>query len=804
MSFLSSSMVLADTSARFANVSMSWIDWLIVIIPVAFIYYMGIRSRRYVRSVADFLSAGRVCGRYVINVGDIANALSIIGIVSMLEVNYKSGFAITYWSSMLIPITVFMGLTGFCSYRFRETKAMSLGQYLEMRYSRKFRIFAASLRTLSEVIANSIMPAIAARFFIFFLDWPRYIDICGIQVSTFMLIMFVCLFIAISIICFGGTLALIITDSIQGMFIYPLMAVFVIYILCNFSWGEEIVPVMTDRVPGQSFINPFDIGELKDFNLFSLLIIPIFNSFIHRCSWIGAGYSTAAKTPHESKMGGLLGAWRNALNTMMYVLFALMLITLLNHKNLAGDAAHVRNELVKKINTEPMLNLSDDMKQRLDKVADENTAPLVHEIGKDAPMSSDKNLDTKYLEPFKQELLKGEKDKVYVDEEERKAEGNAKFQQYRTYFHQLKFAIAMKEMLPVGMMGLFFLMLVMAMISTDDTRIYSASLTFTQDVIVPLCKKPLTMEQHVLALRISSIAVGVIFFFASIFMAQLSYVNLFVTIICSMWLGGCGPVMVFGLYSRIGTTAAAWTSLLTGMFLSLVSIAIDRNWADVIYPWLERHHWTESVGNVLEKISDPLPWIQWEMNAQRCPINAYEFSFFISLLTLALYIIVSYLTCKKPFNLDRMLHRGKYNLDGENKDTEKLTFKNAFRKLLGITPEYSKGDKAIAWGFFIYSFVYQFFIVFLLVLILNLTGVWQVEWWSKYFFVVQLLIPGILAFVTTFWFGYGGIKDLIQLFRDLETRTVNHLDNGTVDGHVSLADKAQLEAVEEKSDTEEK
>jgi hypothetical protein len=347
-------------------------------------------------------------------------------------------------------------------------------------------------------------------------------------------------------------------------------------------------------------------------------------------------------------------------------------------------------------------------------------------------------------------------------------------------------------------------MLVMAMISTDDTRIYSASLTFTQDVIVPLCKKPLTMEQHVLALRISSIVVGVIFFFASIFMAQLSYVNLFVTIICSMWLGGCGPVMVFGLYSRIGTTAAAWTSLLTGMILSLVSIAIDRNWADMIYPWLERKGWTESVGNVLEKISDPLPWIQWEMNAQRCPINAYEFSFFISLLTLALYIIVSYATCKEPFNLDRMLHRGKYNLDGENKDTEKLTFKNAFRKLLGITPEYTKGDKAIAWGFFIYSFVYQFFIVFLLVLILNLTGVWKVEWWSKYFFIVQLLIPGILAFVTTFWFGYGGIKDLIQLFRDLETRTVNHLDNGTVDGNVSLADKAQLEAVEEKNDAEEK
>ena len=36
-------------------------DWLIVIIPVTFVYCMGLWSRRYVRSVADFLSAGRCC-----------------------------------------------------------------------------------------------------------------------------------------------------------------------------------------------------------------------------------------------------------------------------------------------------------------------------------------------------------------------------------------------------------------------------------------------------------------------------------------------------------------------------------------------------------------------------------------------------------------------------------------------------------------------------------------------------------------------------------------------------------------------
>lgn len=57
---------------------MSWLDWTIVIIPLIVVYALGIYSSRYANSVADFLSAGRLCGRYVIAVGDIANALSII------------------------------------------------------------------------------------------------------------------------------------------------------------------------------------------------------------------------------------------------------------------------------------------------------------------------------------------------------------------------------------------------------------------------------------------------------------------------------------------------------------------------------------------------------------------------------------------------------------------------------------------------------------------------------------------------------------------------------------------------------
>ena len=42
---------------------MSWLDWTIVVIPLIVVYALGIYSSRYANSVADFLSAGRLCGR---------------------------------------------------------------------------------------------------------------------------------------------------------------------------------------------------------------------------------------------------------------------------------------------------------------------------------------------------------------------------------------------------------------------------------------------------------------------------------------------------------------------------------------------------------------------------------------------------------------------------------------------------------------------------------------------------------------------------------------------------------------------
>ena len=806
---------------------MHWIDWAILVIPVMLVIFTGWRTRKYIRGVSDYLSCGRLCGRYVLNMGDTANALSIIGLVAYVEMKYKTGFSLSFWGNALIPLTVVCSLTGYCLYRFRETKAMSLGQFLEIRYSRRIRVFGAALRSLAEMLANMIMPAVAARFFMQMLNLPTHFSLFGlVNVPMYDFLMILFLTIAISLLCFGGTLAIVITGTLQAMFLYPLTLMLICFILYKFSWSNEIMPTVMDRVAGESFINPYDISKLRDFNFFSMVIVVGFNVIFHTATWIGSGTSSAAKSAHEQKMASILGNWSLQLMNILYLLIAVCLITFLNHKDFAVEANSVRQTLSSRSAAEVISN--PETLEKVQKTIAE-APPIYHEIG-NPPLSQAENLDTAFLDRIHKTLTDDARERteralvsqnggkelteaqLASSEVQSKfnyaqGEANDSFQQVRTLFNQLNLSVTMRHLLPTGLFGAFCLLLFLAMLSTDDCRIFSATLTLAQDVILPLFPKGLSPRKHIWMVRWVAIGIGVFFYFGSKYMSQMDYIQLFNQMAVAIWNAGCPAVMVLGLYWKKGTTKAAWATLLTGILLSVAYILIQRNWANYVYPFLTDHNMVESVGSALSAFSSPFgDWIKWEMDPVKFPINAFEFLFFANIFTILFYIVVSLITCKEDFNMDRMLHRGKYSEAGVPKPAKQSWRPGAILKsLIGITPQHTLGDKAISYGVFTYNFIFTFCFCFLGVLIWNKISPWPIEYWGRYFFITQLLVPLIIAIFSTFWFGIGGAVGLFKLFRDMEARTnTNVLDDGRVSGHVSLADQAQVDKVEGREHSENK
>ena len=115
--------------------NLSIIDWAIVIIVLAGMIYSVSFTKGLMRSVTDFLSAGRTAGRYLISVSQGAAGLGAISIVSFLEVGYITGFSFQWWGLSQGIILLAITTSGWVIYRFRQTRSLTLAQFFEKRYN---------------------------------------------------------------------------------------------------------------------------------------------------------------------------------------------------------------------------------------------------------------------------------------------------------------------------------------------------------------------------------------------------------------------------------------------------------------------------------------------------------------------------------------------------------------------------------------------------------------------------------------------------------------------------------------------
>lgn len=701
---------------------MHWIDWWMLALPLAAIVWIAWRTQRHMRGVADFLAAGRVADRYLVAVASGEAALGLITVIALVEMYYKSGYAVGFWWQLSAPITLLMTLTGFVVYRFRETRAMTMAQFFEIRYSRRFRIFAGLLTYLSGVLNYAIFPAVGGRFLLYYCGLPDTFAVAGVQVSTFGTLMAAILLVALAIVLRGGQVTTMVTDCAQGIFGYFAYAAIIAAIFGLFSMSQ-FRDVMFAREPGLSFIDPFDTGKLTDFNILFILI-SLFSSVYSRMAWQGAqAYNCSAASPHEQKMGAVLGTWRGGFTTLMILLLALAGYTCMNHPDFAPQAQAVQQELAGRIQ--------------------------------------------------------------FDDAAATKAVQN-----------QMLVPVVMRHLLPVGVVGLFLALMIFLMVSTDTTYLHSWGSIFVQDVVLPLRGKPFTPEEQIRWLRGSITGVAVFAWVFSFFYCQNTYILMFMALTATIYLGGAGACIIGGLYWRRGTTAGAWSAMLFGAIFGLASFLLSKFWPTQVYPWLAAHApgFLSWLTVVLEGLGNRLPFCHWVVGPDACPLSGQEMYFLTMLGALTLYVVVSLLTCREPFNLERMLHRGIYAREPQAGGKPAGPRVRGWRVLLGITPEYTRGDRVLAWSVFLYTMLQ--FVLFVFVAVTNLVSRWPKEYFYlywKYVTVAQSLLVGL---VSTIWFTWGGARGLWRLFRQLDAIQRDVLDDGRVVGHVSAADVALVEEAE--------
>lgn len=324
--------------------NLSWIDWTIVFGVTAFFVFMAWYTKRFTRSVADFMAANRCAGRYVLAVAYGISSLGAITVIAEFQKYYKAGFTAVWWSFIFFAVTIIIAVTGWVVYRYRETRVFTLAQFFEVRYSKSFRIFAGILGFGAGVVNFGIFPAVGARFFIYFCGLPDTLILFGLTFSTFVVIMIFLLAVSLFFTFVGGQIAVIVTDFLQGIFCNIVFIIILIFLFSKFNW-TTILEGLNMAAADQSRLNPFRTSGISDFNIWFFLILA-FGWFYGVISWQGQqGYFCSSKSPHEQKMAMILANWRFVALTLLLLLLSISAFVIMNHPDFSHIAQKVNDTL---------------------------------------------------------------------------------------------------------------------------------------------------------------------------------------------------------------------------------------------------------------------------------------------------------------------------------------------------------------------------------------------------------------------------------------------------------------------------
>ncbi len=677
---------------------MAPLDWAIVLVVLAGIITLGVFTKRYMRSVADFLAAGRSAGRYLITISYGVANIGAITVLAFFEQNYEAGATLMWWEALLQMALLVAMLSGWVIYRFRRTRALTLAEFFERRYGRGFRVFSGFMAFVAGVLNFSIFPLVGSKFFVYFCGLPTEIALLGTVLPTYIPLMILLLGTAIWFVFTGGQVSVLATDFAQGVFANIVFVVISVFLLALVSWGD-IQSALSVAEPGHSRINPFDTASIRHFGLL-FFVISLIEMLYGQMSWQGEqAYYTSARTAHEARMGGILRLWFLQIRMAFFLVVPIVAYAILHTDSWA-----------------PVQEATSSALALLDDPQDQG---------------------------------------------------------------RLRVPVVLSLVLPTGLKGLLAAMMLAAFISTHNTYLHSWGSIFTQDVVLPICNwrgfRP-SKRLHLWLLRIAIVGVAVFaFVYGAAFYDPAEPIILYLAVTGAIFLGWSGTVIIGGLYWDRGTGRAAWTTAILGSSFTLVSFVLQRmndafresGDTTAFFGWFDGLG-VEGVRAAADSIASHMP-------------DGKEILGLTMALCITTYVIVSLLG-RERFNLDALLHRGKYAIEGEVEHAGGPV--SRLGRMLAFTSEHTRGDRIIA--VLTVGLIGGWFLIFVAGTVWALvylgrggsleamTSTWLSYWrWRLWLMLAS-------AAVATVWLAVGGAFDMRVLFRRLREVRRDDEDDGMV------------------------
>lgn len=799
---------------------MHLLDWSIVLALLGLMTFAALSTRKYNKGVVDFLSAGRCARKYVLGVAEGLSCVGAITIVAWFEAYYRGGFSVAWWTMVTLLAQVVVAMSGWIAYRYRQTRAMTLAQILEMRYSKKFRIFAGVVIFISGTLNFGLFPAIAGRFFQYYFGWePVMRSFGGMEIDlVYAGIMAVLTAIALFFVFAGGQITIMLTDFIQGTFANICLSIIVVFILFTVPWAKIVDTIgQRDAVD----INPIAaVQHTEDFATIKALAQP--------------GVATSEKYMFSAVTMTKLGTGELTMDKVLATITpATQLLSGTDYSATFSYKAAGENQYTLAVmsrdgrqESETFILPSTNGEATETTIAFKSTNIGTSELfivqGGTAPtdfaLTSPVVLDIKkgqsMLNPFGSANTKDFNFSFFL------IQALVIFWTYKAWQGTQGYysaAINAHEARMGGVVGnmrilVQNMMLLIVPIAAYAILFDKTDSTVATEVTERMAALPsITMQNQLRTTLILTklLPVGLIGAFAAVMMAAFIGTN-------GTYMHSWGSIFVQDIYmpmrgSKKKTLSPVehfkvlkWAIAGVGIFAFFYSLFFEQSESILMYFALTGTIWLGGAGAVIAlglywkrgttagaytSIFTGMVvaivgfvfqrnWVAW--TGVEYPLNSQYMMLIALVLSTLLYIIVSLITCHQPHNMDKLLHRGEYATEDATEKARHLDEKKkrTLLTMIGIDKDFSFLDKILY--IFVTSWSFVMSAIFIIGLVLHKSGKMTLVSWTG-FWHGYVIVAVSLGIITTVWFSIGGFVDLADLLKRLKGQRLDERDDGSVE-----------------------
>ncbi len=208
---------------------LTWLDWSLVLLYILAVVGAGLISRRRVKSISDFLVAGRQI-RYHLGVATlVATELGLVTMMYFAEQGYRFGIAAFIIGIIWAAAYYTIGSTGFIVDRIRQLDIVTITEYFEVRFSRGVRVLGAILIIIAGVLSLGVFLKLGAVFLIHFMNIPETYHHITLTLVVSIVILYTMA---------GGMISIVLTDYVQFVVLAFAMVFTTIFVLAQFGYMD--------------------------------------------------------------------------------------------------------------------------------------------------------------------------------------------------------------------------------------------------------------------------------------------------------------------------------------------------------------------------------------------------------------------------------------------------------------------------------------------------------------------------------------------------------------------------------------